>query len=89
MKKRKKIGIGLVSCSLLSIVSASLAYAYQQTKELSVTGNSALLFQSYQVTTNPYRDYTFPLILLTVALFVVGSVLMVYRPKIKNQIKVN
>ena len=82
-------GLVLAILGVFAMITASLAYAYQQTKELSVTGNSALLFQSYQVTTNPYRSDTFPLILLSVALLVIGFAFIVYRPKIKNQIKLN
>jgi hypothetical protein len=81
MKKTSKVGIALVICGLLSTVGAAFIYAFQQTKEIAVTGNSALLFKTYQVTTNPYRNYTFPLILLTIGFFALGFMLIKYRPQ--------
>jgi uncharacterized membrane protein HdeD (DUF308 family) len=80
------LGLVLAILGVLALIAASLAYAYQQT--ILVSYQADIHFQLPELT-NPYRGYTFPLILLSVALLVIGFAFIVYRPKIKNQIKSN
>ena len=84
MKKTKKIGIGLVICGLRSTVGAGFTYAFQQTILVPYHGDSSVLYSKFPELTNPYRDYTSPLILVTVVLLVLGFAFIVYKPKIKD-----
>lgn len=87
MSETRQYGIALVIIGGLLLVGTAFAYSYQETTTViitqgySVNGIQIVPPYSHDVTTLPYRDYTFPLILLCVALFVVGFALMVYRPQ--------
>ena len=85
MTKTRMLGLALAILGVLAMIAASLAYVYQQTRTTFFLGSVGFK----PVTSHPYRDYTFPLILLSVALLVIGFAFVVYRPKIKNQIKLN
>jgi uncharacterized membrane protein YidH (DUF202 family) len=73
MIKTQKLGLALVIFGVLVLVAAFWAYT---STTISVAGVSSI-----PITTYPYRSDAFPLILLSVALFVIGFALMAYRPK--------
>ena len=82
MKKLRKVGIASVICGLVPMIAAAFTYAFQQTKGISVpAGDEPIGGVTFQVTTNPYRDYTFPLILLAIGFFALGFILTVHRPQ--------
>ena len=82
----RKLGLIVVLFGAILLFVAAFAYSYQQTNTttipgISVGGMTVTPPYSYDVTTNPYRDYTFPLILGGVALFVIGIALMIYKAR--------
>jgi hypothetical protein len=87
MSGTRQLGIVLIVFGGLIMVGGAFAYSYQQTTTVilsqgySYNGIQIVPPMSHDVTTTPYRDDTFPLILGSVALFVVGFALLVYRPQ--------
>ncbi len=81
MSETRQLGIALVIIGGLVLAGAAFAYAYQETTtetipEFSFGGIQVTQPTYYDVTTTPYKDYAVPLIIGSVALFVVGFALM-------------
>ena len=63
-----KVGIITIILGSLILIIAAFAYGYTET----------VYFYGVPVPTYPYRDYTLPIILCSVAAFVIGFALMIY-----------
>ena len=82
----RRWGLIIIFFGALLLFAAAFAYSYQQTTTNTIPGMSfggitVTQPYSYDVTTTPFRDYTLPLVLGGVALFVSGFALIVYKTK--------
>ena len=73
----RESGIVSVVFGALLMILAAFAYTFQQTVTQYYGYGQYQFPISY--TTSPYRDYTFPIILCSIALFVMGFALIIYR----------
>jgi hypothetical protein len=87
MSETRRKGLTMVILGALVLISAALAYSYQQTTTEMISPGFSLGGQQimqpiyHEVTTTPYKDYTTPLILGGIALFPVGFALMLYHSR--------
>lgn len=87
MSETRQLGIALIVFGAILLIGAGFAYTYQETSKVvlsqgySYNGIQILPPMSYDRTTTPYRDDSTGIVLGSVALFVVGFALLVYRPQ--------
>ncbi len=77
MLRKRILGIFLVFIAWFALAGAALAYWYEQTTIETMPGVNMEGVQIIQpiyneTITTPYRDYTLPLIMFSVALFIAG-----------------
>ncbi len=70
-------GLAILFLGVIALFGSAFAYVYQETKRITVAG-----VIGYPITTNPYRDYCFPLIIVGVALFGLAFGLLYYEKRI-------
>jgi len=83
----RESGVVLVVFGALLMILSAFAYVFQQTITQYITVGT------YQIpissTTTPYRDYTFPIILCSIASFVMGFALIIYRTQQNAELKLS
>jgi len=75
------LGIAIIIVAWAVMAGAALAYTYAQTTietlpGVVIDGSQALQPIYNETTTTPYKDYTFPLIIVSITLFVAGVTLI-------------
>jgi len=81
----RESGIVSVVFGALLMILAAFAYTFQQTVTQYYGYGQYQFPISY--TTTPYRDYTFPIILCSIALFVMGFALIIYGEQQNAELK--
>jgi hypothetical protein len=86
MLRKRFFGILLVIIAGCILASSGLAYSYEQTAIETMPGIVVEGVQIVQpvyneVTTTPYRGYTSPLIIVSVALFAGGLTIMFFQSR--------
>jgi hypothetical protein len=87
MSGTREYGIAIIILGALLLVGAGFAYTYEETSKVVISdgysygGVQIVPPMSIDRTTTPYKDDSTALILGSVALFVVGFALMVYKPQ--------